>query len=62
MRQDITEKLVSFYRDDVPGYIRDAGRTFLKIQNNSGSGLGYCDLVSSIKKVAMISPATPSAS
>jgi hypothetical protein len=31
MRQDITEKLVSFYRDDVPGYIRDAGRTFLKI-------------------------------
>ena len=31
MRQDIAEKLVSFYRDDVPGYILHTGRTFLKI-------------------------------
>jgi hypothetical protein len=31
MRQDIAGKLVSFYRDDVPGYILHAGRTFLKI-------------------------------
>lgn len=31
MKQDITEKLVIFYRNNVPGYIRNAGRTFLKI-------------------------------
>lgn len=31
MKQDIAEKLGSFYRNNVPGYIRNAGRTFLKI-------------------------------
>ena len=31
MRQDIAEKLAIYYRDSIPGYILDAGRTFLKI-------------------------------
>ena len=52
MRQDIAGKLVSFYRDGVPGYIRNAGRTFLKI--HAGADFtGYQGIKITIGDVAL---------
>ena len=52
MRHDIAEKLVSFYRDGVPGYILDAGRTFLKIHADADF-TGYQDIKITIGDVAL---------
>ena len=52
MRQDIAGKLVSFYRDGVPGYIRNAGRTFLKV--HAGADFtGYQDIKITIGDVVL---------